>query len=385
MRRFSILVALLLLAAPLPAQVPDRVTYQGVLTRPDGQPIPDGTYSVRVEIYATEQGGTPLATRTATAQFTRGAFAVTLDTLALHAVSNPTLWLSIAVDLDGNGFSADEVYSPRQQLTAAPYALQAGNARNAAQLGLLPASAYFNDGDSQIYTRASDGFLTGRFGNSEPSTPYGAFYLYGASAIARIRLFAGPDVGSILLVGDNGSFNAEISSLAANHNHGAISVNDAQGIIRGQLAVDQNGFGVSWAEIKNFVTDHPSHPDAKIIYVSLEGPEAAIYCRGKVQLEDGRATIPLPEHFAALARPDSLTVQLTPGAAKSLGVAVAELAADHVAIQELHGGTGSYPVHYTIHATRNDVPENQPVISRAEFERTFGTTRAKRDNVETPE
>ena len=72
------------------------------------------------------------------------------------------------------------------------------------------------------------------------------------------------------------------------------------------------------AQTKSFVIDHPSKPDMKLRYGSLEGPENGVYVRGKL---DGQSVIELPDYWWNLVDPDSITVNLTPcGRAQELWV-----------------------------------------------------------------
>jgi hypothetical protein len=72
---------------------------------------------------------------------------------------------------------------------------------------------------------------------------------------------------------------------------------------------------------KHFLDPHPSDPDLMIAYVSLEGPEAGTYFRGRGKFQDGLARIAVPEHFRMVTDPEGLTVQITPiGAMASFAV-----------------------------------------------------------------
>ncbi len=77
-----------------------------------------------------------------------------------------------------------------------------------------------------------------------------------------------------------------------------------------------------WGTSKSFVEINPDDPSTDIVYTCLEGPEAAMYCRGTGQLVNGRARINLPDHFRALAEEGSLTVILTPISYDSKGLAI---------------------------------------------------------------
>jgi hypothetical protein len=63
---------------------------------------------------------------------------------------------------------------------------------------------------------------------------------------------------------------------------------------------------------KHFIDPHPSDPSKAISYVSLEGPEAGTYFRGRGRFENGIARIPVPEHFRLVTDPEGLSVQVTP-------------------------------------------------------------------------
>jgi hypothetical protein len=144
-----------------------------------------------------------------------------------------------------------------------------------------------------------------------------------------------------------------------------IAVFDSEAEEAAGISIDDQGRGVVFGDQKSFIVDYPGKPGHKITYISLEGPEGAIFCRGRVRLESGRGTIILPEHFAALAQPDSLTVQLTPGSLSSRGVAFEQISRDRIDVGELQGGTGSYEVHYVVHARRADLADFQPVSADA--------------------
>lgn len=59
---------------------------------------------------------------------------------------------------------------------------------------------------------------------------------------------------------------------------------------------------------KSFIIDHPTKPDMKLRYASLEGPENGVYFRGKTNSE----IIQLPDYWTGLVHFDSISVSLTP-------------------------------------------------------------------------
>ncbi|HYH68802.1 MAG TPA: hypothetical protein VD866_29180, partial [Urbifossiella sp.] len=63
--------------------------------------------------------------------------------------------------------------------------------------------------------------------------------------------------------------------------------------------------------VKLFRVPHPARPGHDLVHACLEGPESAVYYRGRARLRGGRAEVRLPEYFEALTRPDGRTVTLT--------------------------------------------------------------------------
>jgi hypothetical protein len=63
------------------------------------------------------------------------------------------------------------------------------------------------------------------------------------------------------------------------------------------------------ATTKSFVIDHPTKPDMKLRYGSLEGPENGVYVRGTLKHNN---TIILPDYWTGLVDENTITVNLTP-------------------------------------------------------------------------
>ena len=106
-------------------------TYQGQLT--DGGGPASGTYDLRFALYDASIAGTQqgVALTNAATGVNNGLFTVTLD--FGNQFPGADRWLEISVVTNGGTFST---LAPRQQLTAAPYAIQSGSASNL--LGVLP-------------------------------------------------------------------------------------------------------------------------------------------------------------------------------------------------------------------------------------------------------
>lgn len=75
-------------------------------------------------------------------------------------------------------------------------------------------------------------------------------------------------------------------------------------VLTGSLFVSGSIFGID----KSFDIEHPTLPGKRLVYGVLEGPEHAVYCRGRITND----TIELPEEWTGLVDEKSITVQLTP-------------------------------------------------------------------------
>jgi len=64
---------------------------------------------------------------------------------------------------------------------------------------------------------------------------------------------------------------------------------------------------VLMARTKNFIIPHPTKDNKKLVYACLEGPENAVYVRGRVQGNK----ITLPDYWVELVDSKTITVSLT--------------------------------------------------------------------------
>lgn len=99
-------------------QIPQTISYQGVLTDANGKAVPDGNYSLTFKLYNVDSGGVELWTETYPAvAVVKGIFNVILGSVnPLTLPFNQQYWLGIAVD------GAPEL-TPRIQLTSSAYSL----------------------------------------------------------------------------------------------------------------------------------------------------------------------------------------------------------------------------------------------------------------------
>lgn len=129
-RLFSGLVLLLALATFCQAaSIPQRINYQGTLSDTNGQPVPDGSYTIEFNLYNVPSGGTSLWTEkwdgtTTQAVVINGEFNVMLGAHNPIPVdffaNNPVVYLGVKV-------GADSEMLPRQQISSVGYAFTAGN------------------------------------------------------------------------------------------------------------------------------------------------------------------------------------------------------------------------------------------------------------------
>jgi hypothetical protein len=93
--------------------------------------------------------------------------------------------------------------------------------------------------------------------------------------------------------------------------------------------------GLAGSGAKSFVEPHPTDASKVIRYVSLEGPEAGTYFRGRGRFQRGLATIEPPEDFRIVTDPDSLSIQVTP-IGEITGVAVVRIGLDGIVVRASH-------------------------------------------------
>ena len=113
-------------------------------------------------------------------------------------------------------------------------------------------------------------------------------------------------------------------------------------------------FGIAVTK-KPFDILHPTKEGHRLRYVSLEGPSAEVYFRGKLK---GENIIHLPDYWKGLVDPESITVQLTPiGCRQSLYYEEVEWCDT---IKVMNADCGPVWCSYTVFAERKDTTKNIP-------------------------
>ncbi|HET6274044.1 MAG TPA: hypothetical protein VFG32_13780, partial [Bacteroidota bacterium] len=121
MRILGTLAVLLLAASVIQtyAQIPEQLSYQGVLTDTSGNPRPDGSYSMTFRLYTVVSGGSALWTEAKSVTVSDGVFTTYLGDTTPFPISitwSTTYWLSLQV-------GGDPELSPRIKLASVAYSL----------------------------------------------------------------------------------------------------------------------------------------------------------------------------------------------------------------------------------------------------------------------
>jgi hypothetical protein len=123
MKQVSLLFAVLLLVLSFTAtaQVPNKISYQGLLTTSVGTPVADGSYNLQFDIYNLPSSGDLRHTETFTGvALSKGSFSVILHPPT--TIFAESLFVEVTA-LSGPGISGSITFSPRSVLTSAPYSL----------------------------------------------------------------------------------------------------------------------------------------------------------------------------------------------------------------------------------------------------------------------
>ena len=108
--------------------------------------------------------------------------------------------------------------------------------------------------------------------------------------------------------------------------------------------------GAFAATTKSFVINHPTKPDMKLRYGSLEGPENGVYVRGRLKGN----TIELPDYWTGLVDEDTITVNLTP-IGKHQNLYVESIADNKVVVGNDNLISKKIDCFYVVYGERNDV------------------------------
>lgn len=139
-----------------------------------------------------------------------------------------------------------------------------------------------------------------------------------------------------------GSFSGSIRATSITLT-GSLNVSGSQNYVG-----DVNINGTLTATVKSFLIEHPTQPGKKLQYGNLEGPEHAVYFRGRSTSN----IIELPEEWTGLVDEESITVQLT-SIGKFQPLYVSNITSTRVEIQVSEPISLNY--YYLIHGERKDI------------------------------
>ena len=113
--------------------------------------------------------------------------------------------------------------------------------------------------------------------------------------------------------------------------------------------VTSNGGAHRLSSKKNFDISHPNKPGWRLRHTCLEGPENAVYIRGRLT---NKNTIDLPDYWRGFVDPESITVSLTQiGSSQDLIVDKIEWGSK---VHIRSGSSLNIDCYYVIHGTRID-------------------------------
>jgi|WetSurMetagenome_2_1015567.scaffolds.fasta_scaffold158251_2 hypothetical protein len=129
MKHVFFIFCILVLVSSLLGQVPNKISYQGLLTTSSGTPVQDGSYNLQFDIYNLPSGGSIRYTETQNGiSVQRGTFNVFLS--PSYTVFSESLFVEVT-GLSGPSISTPITFSPRSRLTSAPYSLNAAQINGA--------------------------------------------------------------------------------------------------------------------------------------------------------------------------------------------------------------------------------------------------------------
>ena len=140
----------------------------------------------------------------------------------------------------------------------------------------------------------------------------GAAYLEGPMQVGKDDAF--DSVSATVMIGPENNTDSEEHPSDSLVVEGDVTVNNGNIHTTNLLGCTGQGVALSGSSInvqgwKGFDIKHPTKDKHRLRHVCVEGPEAAIYHRGRVN--NGQNVIDLPDYWRGLIDYETLTVQLT--------------------------------------------------------------------------
>jgi hypothetical protein len=168
----------------LPAQVPHRISYQGILTDNIGTPKPDGEYTFTFSFYRTESGGTAIWSESKVLQVSKGLITTQLgdhNPFSSGIDFMSPYWLGIKV-------GEENELVPRLLLTSSAYSLVADTALNIkTPLSLTGNSNYSVISGTNLGTGSA---ITGTAASTS------GFGIYGSNTGGGFAIYGNSDAGA---------------------------------------------------------------------------------------------------------------------------------------------------------------------------------------------
>lgn len=388
MKRIILVLSLLLLfyQISLSQDVPRFISYQGVLVNSEGKPITESkSVKIKISLFNTLVGGIPLDSREYDVQIIGGLFSTQIF-IPSNIDLNQQLWLEL------------EAYNqkyPRIKLNASLYALNipdgivtnrklADNAVTSTKIQdysitekkLSPNSVgkehlqmksvtHLSIDDNSIY----NDHLTSDCISSD-KIRVSAIRSRELNDVLEFRHF-------ILTLNENATpmktyaYFGDLYSPSSGYAGYGLAIFPKDGVnpgwSTGQSVCGFRTDGVVYGTSKSFIVDDPNDSTRKIKYTCIEGPEAAMYYRGKGKLNNGKAYVELPEHFKVLVNDTTLTFSLTPHSSTSKGLAIESVTKNGFEVKELFNGAGNYEFSFVIYGIRKGYENYEVYIDKSSF------------------
>jgi len=208
----------------------------------------------------------------------------------------------------------------------------------------------------------------GVLGQSGFVTPAGSYSTAGVRGEGRAGVLG---VSGNFLGGGEAVVGSLVDGFGAEIRYGSLATS---------FGVNPSGGAAPWAVFgggdigatgtKHFLDPHPTDATKEIAYISLEGPEAGTYFRGRAKFQNGMARIPVPDHFRFVTDPEGLTVQITPIGAMA-SVAVLKMDLNEIVVQ----ASRNVEFSYLVQGVRSTFKDLSPIRESGDFMPRFANAK----------
>lgn len=310
---------------PTPCAAPCNTTSVPLGTYPsdylywDGSCWKVGSNTIRLGAYAgsTGQGTNSVALGSSAGRQSQGTGAVAVGYQAGQTNQGTN---AVAV-----GFMAVAENQQSGAVALGPNAAAASQGANAIAIGNTAAGANQASGAVAIGNAAAgatQGLNAIALGTSAAGANQGA----GAVAIGNTAASASQGANAIAIGNNAAGANQTAGSIVLNASGSSLAAaaagyyvnpvrNGGDGAATNQLWYNTSTFEISYDTTKTFVVEHPLETSRFLVHACIEGPESAVFYRGRARTEKNEDSsssceVSLPAYAAALA--DNFSVQVTP-------------------------------------------------------------------------